>query len=65
MPDLRDCGRSTGGLPADCYTLDAVVSDLLSLLDAFGLDVLSVLGFSYGGLLAQRLVVRAPGRFRN
>jgi 2-succinyl-6-hydroxy-2,4-cyclohexadiene-1-carboxylate synthase len=43
---------------------DAVVSDLLSMLDALNLDAVSVLGFSYGGLLAQRLVVRAPGRFR-
>jgi pimeloyl-ACP methyl ester carboxylesterase len=41
-----------------------VVSDLISLLDALGLDVVSVLGFSYGGLLAQRLVVRAPSRFQ-
>jgi pimeloyl-ACP methyl ester carboxylesterase len=64
MPDIRGCGRSTRGLPADCYTPDAVVSDLLSLLDAFGMDAVSVLGFSYGGLLAQRLVVRAPDRFR-
>jgi pimeloyl-ACP methyl ester carboxylesterase len=64
MPDIRGCGRSTAGLPATCYTPDAVVSDLLSLLDALGLDTVSVLGFSYGGLLAQRLVARAPGRFR-
>jgi pimeloyl-ACP methyl ester carboxylesterase len=64
MPDIRGCGRSTAGLPAACYTPDAVVSDLLSLLDALRLDAVSVLGFSYGGLLAQRLVVRAPARFR-
>jgi pimeloyl-ACP methyl ester carboxylesterase len=64
MPDIRGCGRSTKGLPAECYTPDAAVSDLLSMLDVLSLDVVSVLGFSYGGLLAQRLVVRAPGRFR-
>jgi pimeloyl-ACP methyl ester carboxylesterase len=64
MPDIRGCGRSTTGLPAVCYTPDAVVSDLLSLIDALSLDAVSVLGFSYGGLLAQQLVARAPGRFR-
>lgn len=64
MPDIRGCGRSTKGLPAECYTPDAAVSDLLSMLDALSLDAVSVLGFSYGGLLAQRLVARAPGRFR-
>jgi len=63
MPDIRGCGRSTAGLPATCYTPDAVISDLLSLLDALSLDAVSVLGFSYGGLLAQRLVARAPSRF--
>lgn len=64
MPDIRGCGRSTTGLPAACYTPDAVVSDLLSLIDALSLDTVSVLGFSYGGLLVQRLVARAPDRFR-
>lgn len=64
MPDIRGCGRSTAGLPAKCYTPDAAVSDLLAMLDLLSLDVVSVLGFSYGGLLAQRLVARAPGRFR-
>jgi pimeloyl-ACP methyl ester carboxylesterase len=63
MLDIRGCGRSTTGLPATCYTPDAVVSDLLSLIDALSLDTVSVLGFSYGGLLVQRLVARAPGRF--
>jgi pimeloyl-ACP methyl ester carboxylesterase len=60
MPDLRGCGRSTTGLPAHCYTPDAAAGDLLAL----GLSTVDVLGFSYGGLLAQRLAVRAPGRIR-
>jgi pimeloyl-ACP methyl ester carboxylesterase len=64
MPDIRGCGRSTTGLPAASYTPEAAAGDLLALLDALGLDTVSMLGFSYGGLLAQRLVARAPGRVR-
>jgi len=62
LPDIRGCGRSTAGLPSDQYTPDAVVADLVALLDALGLGVVDVLGFSYGGLLAQRLALTASSR---
>lgn len=62
MPDIRGCGRSTAGLPSGQYTPDAVVSDLVALLDVLGLGVVDVLGFSYGGQLAQRLALAMPGR---
>jgi pimeloyl-ACP methyl ester carboxylesterase len=62
MPDLRGCGRSTAGLRDDQYTPDAVVADLVALLDVLGLGAISVLGFSYGGLLAQRLARARPDR---
>lgn len=64
LADLRGCGRSTRGLPDDRYTPDAVVGDLLAVLDAFGAARADVLGFSYGGLLAQRLALAAPDRVR-
>ena len=64
LPDLRGCGRSTRGLPSGCYTPDAAVADLLALLDRLGLADVDLLGFSYGGLLAQRLAVTAPARVR-
>jgi len=64
LPDLRGCGRSTRGLPDDLYTWDAVVADLLTLLDAKDADRVDVLGFSTGGLIAQRLVLTAPERVR-
>jgi pimeloyl-ACP methyl ester carboxylesterase len=60
--DLRGCGRSTRGLPSEQYTPDAAVADLLALLDAFGVGETDVLGFSYGGLLAQRLTLTRPDR---
>jgi pimeloyl-ACP methyl ester carboxylesterase len=62
--DLRGCGRSTTGLAADRYTPDAVVTDLLGLLDVLGVERADVLGFSYGGMIAQRLAVAAPERIR-
>jgi pimeloyl-ACP methyl ester carboxylesterase len=64
LPDLRGCGRSTRDLPSHRYTWDAVVTDLLALLDALGIVRTDVLGFSTGGLIAQRLVLAAPHRFR-
>jgi pimeloyl-ACP methyl ester carboxylesterase len=64
MPDIRGCGRSTCGLPADQYTPDAVVADLVALLDLLGLGQVDLLGFSYGGLLAQRLTLAEPDRIR-
>jgi pimeloyl-ACP methyl ester carboxylesterase len=64
LPDLRGCGRSTRGLADDQYHPDAVVADLLALLDALRLAEVDVLGFSYGGLIAQRLAVAAPDRVR-
>ena len=64
LPDLRGCGRSTVGLREDQYNPDAAVGDLLMVLDRLHLKQVTVLGFSYGGLLAQRLTVAAPERVR-
>ncbi|MET9069067.1 alpha/beta fold hydrolase [Streptosporangium sandarakinum] len=64
LPDLRGCGRSTRGLADGHYTPDAVVGDLVALLDALDCPRADVLGFSYGGLLAQRLALAVPGRVR-
>jgi pimeloyl-ACP methyl ester carboxylesterase len=60
-PDLRGCGRSSTDLADDEYDPDAVVTDLLALLDHFApTDAVDVLGFSYGGCVAQRLAIAAP-----
>lgn len=64
LPDLRGCGRSTLGLADEHYTWDAVVADLLALLDTRGVEHADVLGFSAGGLVAQRLALTAPERVR-
>lgn len=64
LPDLRGCGRSTCGLSDDQYTGDALVADLVALLDRKGVQAADVLGFSFGGLVAQRLALSAPQRVR-
>jgi pimeloyl-ACP methyl ester carboxylesterase len=65
LPDLRGCGRSARGLGDDQYTPAAAAGDLAVLLDVLGVARADVLGFSYGGLLAQRLALAAPGRVRS
>jgi pimeloyl-ACP methyl ester carboxylesterase len=65
LPDLRGCGRSTRGLGDDQYTPEAAAGDLAVLLDVLGVTRADVLGFSYGGLLAQRLALAAPQRVRS
>ena len=62
LPDLRGCGRSSGGLADDAYTPDLAVADLIALLDAVNVERCALLGFSYGGLLAQQLAVKRPDR---
>jgi pimeloyl-ACP methyl ester carboxylesterase len=64
LPDLRGCGRSTGGLAHGAYTPDLAVADLITLLDVLDVSSCSVLGFSFGGLLAQQLAVKCPDRLK-
>jgi pimeloyl-ACP methyl ester carboxylesterase len=63
-PDLRGCGRSSIGLPDHEYNADAVAADLIALLDALDLPHVDLLGFSTGGMFAQRLTLAAPHRIR-
>ncbi len=60
--DLRGCGESTRGLDLHRYTPQAAVEDLIRVLADLDLAQVDVLGFSYGGLLAQRLAAAAPDR---
>jgi pimeloyl-ACP methyl ester carboxylesterase len=64
LPDLRGCGRSTRGLADSQYTPAAAAGDLAVMLDELGIGHADVLGFSYGGLIAQRLALAEPGRVR-
>jgi poly(3-hydroxyoctanoate) depolymerase len=60
--DAPGCGGSQRpALPLRMPALAGVVRDLL---DALGLARVDVLGYSWGGALAQELARRAPGRVR-
>ncbi len=51
------------GLPATAHTPAEAVNDLVVLIEHLG-DPVDVLGFSYGGQLAQRLLVTTPEKVR-
>ncbi len=77
--DLRDGGESThldragGGNPiaaqfrraSTAYTAEDMADDAIAVLDAVGWDSAHVYGQSLGGVLAQRIALRHPGRVRS
>jgi pimeloyl-ACP methyl ester carboxylesterase len=58
--DLRGHGYSTA--PASGYTSADHAADLLALMDAIGADRASLVGHSFGGVIAAHAAVLAPGR---
>lgn len=62
--DHRGSGRSAPTDPAT-YTLDQNIDDVDVLRDYLGLDRVSVLGVSYGGMVAQGYAIRYPDRLAN
>jgi pimeloyl-ACP methyl ester carboxylesterase len=58
--DQRGLGAS-GPAPGP-YDMARCAADALGLLDAVGWDGATVLGVSFGGMVAQELAVTAPGR---
>ena len=62
--DHRGSGRSAPADPAT-YTLDQNIDDVDALRDYLGLDRISVLGVSYGGMVAQGYAIRYPDRLAN
>jgi len=77
--DLRDGGESThldtagGGNPiaaqfrraSTAYTAEDMTDDAIAVLDAIGWESAHVYGQSLGGVLAQRIAIRHPGRVRS
>ena len=60
--DLRGHGKS--GKPPGPYNLDDYVVDLAALLDAQPVDRTTLVGFSFGGMIAPAFTVRHPERVR-
>lgn len=57
-------GHGLSDMPSGPCEIDDYVDDLLELLDGLGIADIAVVGLSMGGLIAQRLAVRAPARLR-
>ena len=57
-------GHGLSDAPPAPYTLDDHTSDLLALLDRLGIESAALVGLSVGGMIAQRMAVRAPRRVR-
>ena len=62
--DHRGSGRSTPVNP-ESYTLDNNIDDLEALRQYLGLERISVLGSSYGGMVAQGYAIRYPKNLAN
>jgi pimeloyl-ACP methyl ester carboxylesterase len=77
--DQRDAGESTRfrddhrggpvgalfGRRPGAYSAEDMTDDAIAVLDASGWDSAHVLGVSMGGLVAQRVALRHPGRVRS
>jgi 3-oxoadipate enol-lactonase len=61
--DNRGVGRSPS--LRHSYTTEAMADDAVSVLDAAGIGRAHVYGFSLGGMVAQQLALRHPGRVRS
>jgi pimeloyl-ACP methyl ester carboxylesterase len=59
--DNAGVGRSTGAVPS---TVAGMARHALAFLDGLGMQTCDVLGFSLGGMVAQRMAQERPGIFR-
>ena len=58
--DQRGMGRS--GKPSRDYTMADYADDAAGIMAALGWDSAAVLGYSFGGMVAQQLALRHPAR---
>ncbi|WP_067564564.1 alpha/beta fold hydrolase [Nocardia acidivorans] len=61
-PDLRGYGRTDAPAGLESYTNEAVIGDLLALLDDIGADKAVFVGLDFGAQLVWELSLRAPER---
>jgi pimeloyl-ACP methyl ester carboxylesterase len=61
-PDIGIARRDPAAVAT--YTLDDLADDVAGLLDALSIESAHVLGVSMGGMIAQTVAVRHPGRVR-
>ncbi|MFB8275053.1 alpha/beta fold hydrolase [Nocardia colli] len=63
-PDLRGYGQTDLPADVDSYTNEAVIGDLLALLDDIGAEQAVFVGLDFGAALVWELALRAPERVR-
>jgi 3-oxoadipate enol-lactonase len=57
-------GHGLSDVPPAPYTIDDHANDLLALLDSLKIEAAAIVGLSVGGMIAQRIAVKAPARTR-
>src|SRR5262249_3211448 len=57
-------GHGLSDAPPGPYSIDEMASDILALIDTLGINTFAFVGLSVGGMIAQRLAVRAAERPR-
>ncbi|KAB0265868.1 3-oxoadipate enol-lactonase [Microvirga brassicacearum] len=57
-------GHGLSDAPCGPYTIDDHTEDLLALLDHLHVENAALVGLSVGGMIAQRIAVKAPARVR-
>ncbi|WFE74739.1 alpha/beta fold hydrolase [Roseinatronobacter sp. S2] len=64
--DHRDTGQSTTVQPgAARYTVENMASDVVGIMDGYGLDSAHILGMSLGGYISQIVALTNPDRVRS
>ncbi|WP_378731591.1 alpha/beta hydrolase [Nocardia brasiliensis] len=63
-PDLRGYGQTDIPADVESYTNEAVIGDLLGLLDDIGAEQAVFVGLDFGAALVWELALRAPERVR-
>jgi pimeloyl-ACP methyl ester carboxylesterase len=63
--DNREVGLSTKSAPGTQYTISAMASDGIAVLDAVGIERAHVWGMSMGGMIAQSVAIEHPDRVRS
>jgi pimeloyl-ACP methyl ester carboxylesterase len=62
-PDQRGYNRSDKPRGVAAYRLEALVDDVVGLVDAAGRDRASIVGHDWGGIVTWGAIARHPGRF--
>lgn len=62
IPDLRGHGRSEKPYSSGRYSLSALASDVLAVMETEGVEHSALVGYSMGGLVTMELLLTQPNR---